>query len=222
MMIARKNRLILGIITVVALSFLAWVNRDWLIAKIYLYELESEDRVNNLQVDRLIQALDLKPGDKVADVGAGTGLFSRPLARAVGEEGIVYAVDINPELLSHIEETAQTEGISNIQTVLAAENNPLIPEPVNLIFLCDTLHHMESRAEYLKALRQYLQPSARIAVIDFGEDSPHLLASMKYSLADLKRWMESSGYDLVGEHSFLEDNFFVVYRCRDCNGSTGE
>ncbi len=202
--------LIAGI--VIVLSFFTWLNREWIIGKVYLYTLESTDRVENLQVDRVIQALRLQTGQKVADVGAGTGIFSFPLAEATGDSGKVYAVDVNPELLSHIEETARAEGVENIQTVLAAENDPLIPEAVDLIFLCDTLHHIDNQAEYVKTLRRYLRAGGRVAVIDFGEDSPHLLPSMKYSLVELKKWMQAAGYELVEEHDFLQDNFFVIHR----------
>ena len=166
----------------------------------------------NLQVDRVVRTLRLQTGQKVADVGAGTGIFSFPLAEAAGDSGLVYAVDVNPELLSHIEETARVEGIENIQTVLTAENDPLIPEAVDLIFLCDTLHHIDNQAEYVKTLGKYLRAGGRVAVIDFGEDSPHLLPSMKYSLAELNKWMQVAGYALVEEHDFLQDNFFVIHR----------
>ncbi len=205
--------LIAGI--VIVLSFFTWLNREWIIGKVYLYTLESTDRVENLQVDRVIQALRLQTGQKVADVGAGTGVFSFPLAEALGDSGRVYAVDVNPELLSHIEETARAEGVENIQTVLAAENDPLIPEAVDLIFLCDTLHHIDNQAEYVKTLRKYLRAGRRVAVIDFGEDSPHLLPSMKYSLLELKQWMQADEYELMEEHDFLQDNFFVIHRYGD-------
>ena len=167
--------LIAGI--VIVLSFFTWLNREWIIGKVYLYTLESTDRVENLQVDRVIQALRLQTGQKVADVGAGTGVFSFPLAEALGDSGRVYAVD--------------------------------------LIFLCDTLHHIDNQAEYVKTLRKYLRAGRRVAVIDFGEDSPHLLPSMKYSLLELKQWMQADGYELMEEHDFLQDNFFVIHRYGD-------
>ena len=132
----------------------AWLARDWLEAQVYLRVLEWDGRVEGLQVDRVVQALHLTPGMRVADVGAGTGLFSWPLAREVGKDGVVYAVDVNPVLLGHIDRIATAKGLANVRTVLAAEDDPLLPEPVDLVFLCATLHNIEDRAAYLDTLRR--------------------------------------------------------------------
>lgn len=207
--------LILLILAVIAAG-LAWKYQDWLMAKVYLGTMEWEGRVSGLHVDQVIQSLEVEPGQRVADVGAGTGLFSRPLARAVGDQGIVYAVDINAELLRHIEERARRERMGNIRTVLCQEDDPLIPEPVDLIFFCDTLHHVADRGVYLKKLRRYLKPGGRLAVIDFGESSPHLLPSLQFTLPDVKKWMEEAGYSLVASHDFVDENFFIVYQCDSC------
>ena len=95
--------------------------------------MEWEGRVASLKIEQVIEALQIEAGQRVADVGAGTGLFSRPLAGAVGDEGIVYAVDINSELLQHIEDRARREGTGNIRTVLSGPDDPLLPETVDLI-----------------------------------------------------------------------------------------
>jgi ubiquinone/menaquinone biosynthesis C-methylase UbiE len=160
-------------------------------------------------------ALGLVPGQKVADIGAGSGLFSRSLARSVGPEGIVYAVDIRQTLLDFIEKSALENDLSNIKTVLAVEDDALIPEPVDLIFICDTLHHISGRADYLKSLRRYLKPSGRLAIIDFVR-SPHILSSDHYSLRELEFWLTEAGYQPTGRHTFLQNNFFVVYACPTC------
>jgi len=178
----------------------------------YIKTLESEQRVKGLQVDRVVEALKISPGQKVADLGSGSGLFSRPIARQAGEKGIVYAIDIDPELLKHVEKSAQENKLNNIRTVLAAEDDPKIPEPVNLIIIIDTLHHIKNQATYLKNLRRYLQPSGRIAVIDFNRTWPPGHEEMKYSLDDLDGWMRSAGFSRIEKHDFLDNNFFVVYQ----------
>ncbi len=211
-----KSILLILLIVVLVAAGLAWKYQDWVMAQLYLNTMEWEGRVASLKVDQVIEELQIEAGQRVADVGAGTGLFSRPLAGAVGEEGIVYAVDINSELLQHIENRAQREGMGNIRTVLCAEDDPLLPEPVDLIFFCDSLHHIADRDVYLKNLRRYLKPGGRVAVIDFGEDSPHLMSSMKFSLPELERWMTAAEYRLVGSHDFVGDNFFVIYQCDSC------
>jgi ubiquinone/menaquinone biosynthesis C-methylase UbiE len=196
---------------------LGWLYRDWLIAQAYKLMLEGPSRVASLRIDRVIETLEIGPGQRIVDLGTGTGVFARPFARAVAGDGIVYAVDVNRELLEHVDNTARKQGIGNIRTVLAAADDPRIPEPVDLIFICDTLHHISNRDAYLTTLRRYLNPGGRVAVIDFRQgDSPHLTGSMKYTLQQLDGWMEQAGYTLAGRHDFLDDNFFVVYRCDSC------
>lgn len=178
----------------------------------YIEILESADRVRNLQVDRVIQVLDVRKGDQIADVGAGSGLFSRPLARKVGKEGTVYAIDIDPALLDHIRQRARDEGLPQIKTILAQADDPLIPAKVDLILLVDTLHHIEKRPSYLENLKQYLKPDGRIALIDFETDWPSHHEEMRYTKVQLESWMEEIGYTKVAEHPFIKNNFFVVYR----------
>jgi ubiquinone/menaquinone biosynthesis C-methylase UbiE len=178
----------------------------------YIKLLESERRVEQLQVERVVETLKCLPGQKIADLGAGSGLFTRPIARKVGAEGKVYAIDIDPELLKHIEKTAQAAGLANIQTVLAAEDDPKIPEPVDLIVIIDTLHHIRNQALYLKNLRHYLRPSGRIAVIDFSENWPSGHEKMKFSLTELEQWMSTAGFKRIEKHDFLENNFFLIYQ----------
>ena len=112
--------MVLTAAVVVLAGATAWFARDWLAAQLYLRVLEWDSRVEGLQVDRVVEALHLTPGMRVADIGAGTGLFSWPFAREVGEDGVVYAADINPVLLNHIERTAAAAGFANVRTVVAA------------------------------------------------------------------------------------------------------
>ncbi len=176
----------------------------------YIKRLEAEQRVKELQVDRVVETLKISPGQKIADLGAGSGLFTRPIARKVGETGKVFAIDIDPELLKHIEKTADNP--ANIRTVLGAEDDPNIPERVDLIVIIDTLHHIRNRATYLKKLRDYLQPSGRIAILDFSKNWPQDHEQMKYALDELEGWMKSAGYKRVEKHDFLNNNFFVIYQ----------
>lgn len=215
-MTKRKSRLLIFSALTLAAAGLAWKYQDWLMAKVYLSMLEWDGRVQSLQVERVIEALQVEPGQRIVDLGAGTGLFTRPLARSAGEEGVVYAADINAELLKHIDDSARRAGISNIRTVQCAEDDPLLPEPADLIFICDTLHHISERAAYLKTLRRYLKPGGRVAVIDFAGSSPHIMPSMHYSLPELEGWMQEAGYRLLASHDFVEHNFFVIYQCDSC------
>jgi ubiquinone/menaquinone biosynthesis C-methylase UbiE len=176
----------------------------------YIKRLEAEQRVKELQVDRVVETLKISPGQKVADLGAGSGLFTRPISGKVGEKGTVFAIDIDPELLKHIDKTAERP--SNIRTVLAAQDDPKIPERVDLIVIIDTLHHIRNREAYLKRLRNYLQPSGRIAILDFSQNWPADHEQMKYTPEELEGWMKSAGYKRVEKHDFLQNNFFVIYQ----------
>jgi 2-polyprenyl-3-methyl-5-hydroxy-6-metoxy-1,4-benzoquinol methylase len=178
----------------------------------YIKLLESERRIEGLQVDKVVEALKVRPDDRVCDLGAGSGLFTRPLARKAGGKGVVYAVDIDSELLKHVERTAQEQKLANIKPILASETDPKLPEPVDLITIIDTLHHINNHAEYLKGLKKYLRPGGRVAVIDFSRDWPAGHEKMVYTVGDLDGWMTAAGFKRVEQHDFLDNNFFVVYR----------
>ncbi|MEW6208157.1 MAG: methyltransferase domain-containing protein [Acidobacteriota bacterium] len=180
----------------------------------YTKLLESERRVELLQVDRVVETLKIQPGQKVADIGAGSGLFSRPIAKRLGAKGIVYAIDIDDGLLKHIDKTAAEQSLANIRTVLCKEDDPMIPEPVDLIVIIDTLHHIAGQGAYLKNLHRYLRPSGRVAIIDFSKTWPPGHENMKFALEDLENWMKAANFAQVEKHDFLDNNFFVVYKAR--------
>ena len=181
-------------------------------AEEYIKLLESERRIEGLQIDKVVEALKVRPDDRVCDLGAGSGLFTRPLARKAGGKGVVYAVDIDSELLKHVERTAQEQKLANIKPILASETDPKLPEPVDLITIIDTLHHIGNQADYLKGLKKYLRPGGRVAVIDFSRNWPAGHEKMVYTVGDLDGWMTAAGFKRVEQHDFLENDFFVVYQ----------
>jgi ubiquinone/menaquinone biosynthesis C-methylase UbiE len=178
----------------------------------YAKFLEGAERVQRMQVPRVVESLGLTPGMKVADLGSGSGLFTRPIARAIGPGGVAYAVDISAPLLRIVDRSAKEAGIGNVVTVEAAADDPRLPEAVDLIFVCDTLHHIGGQAGYVKTLRKYLRPGGRIVVIDFGERWPQGHEAMRYTLAQLDGWMEGAGLSRTGSFDWLENSFFVTYR----------
>jgi arsenite methyltransferase len=181
-------------------------------AEDYAKVLEGADRVARMQVPRVVQALGVKPGDKVVDLGSGSGLFSRPLGKAVAPDGVVYAIDIDEELLRIVERSARAEGLGNVKTVVAGTADPHIPEPVDLIFICDALHHFGDQAAYLKRLTPSVKPGGRIAVIDFTETWPGGHDKMRYTPGQLDEWMSAAGFARSASHDFLENSFFVIYQ----------
>jgi cyclopropane fatty-acyl-phospholipid synthase-like methyltransferase len=178
----------------------------------YIKLLESERRTDQLQVDRVIATLKIAPGQRVADIGSGSGLFTRPIARQLGEKGIIYAIDVDTELLKYVEQTAREQKLNNIRTILAAADDPKLPEAVDWMVIIDTLHHIGNQAAYLKNLKRHLRPGGRIAIIDFSDSWPQGHESMKYSLDDLDGWMKAAGFKRIEKHDFLNNNFFVIYQ----------
>ncbi len=181
-------------------------------AEEYIKLLESERRIEGLQVARLVDALLVKQGQRICDLGSGSGLFTRPLARAAGPSGVVYAVDIDDALLKYVEKTAQEQRITNIKTIRASEDDAKLPEPVDLIAIIDTLHHIGNQATYLKNLKRYLRPNGRVAIVDFSKTWPAGHEKMVYKLEDLDGWMQAAGFKMVSQHYFLDNNFFVIYQ----------
>ncbi len=118
----------------------------------------------------VLSVLAIEPGSRVADIGAGTGYFTIPLARAVGSKGAVYGVDIESSMVDYLGERAKKEGLANVKAVLTGSNSPGIPTgSVDLVFICNTWHHIDDRLVYLEKLKQALRPGGRIAIVDFKE-----------------------------------------------------
>jgi cyclopropane fatty-acyl-phospholipid synthase-like methyltransferase len=179
---------------------------DWIKAVFYIDHMETENRTSRMHVDRIVESLELKPGETAADIGAGSGLFTRRMAERVSPGGMVYAVDINKKLLAHIEKSA---GELPIRTVLAVEDDPKVPSRVDLIFICDTLHYVDQPARYIEKMAMHLDPGGRIAVIDFRKNWPPM--SNRFTVDELRAWMKNAGLEPVREYDFIEDEFFIVF-----------
>lgn len=145
-------------------SFLA----DDLAVDEWVARFEVESREIAARRDAIVAALGLAPGDEVADVGAGTGLFVAPLAAAVGGEGTCYAVEISPAFVEHLRERARSESLSNVEVVECTEKDcGLPPRSVDAVFVCDTYHHFTYPLTTLASLRRALRPGGHLFVVDF-------------------------------------------------------
>jgi cyclopropane fatty-acyl-phospholipid synthase-like methyltransferase len=114
----------------------------------------------------VIESLKLPDDAKIADIGSATGYLDVRLARAV-PNGKVYGIDIEPDMVAYLNNRAKAEGLSNLTSILGEPHDPMIPEPVDLIFLCDTYHHISDRVAYFHNLQKYLKPGGRVVNIDF-------------------------------------------------------
>jgi 2-polyprenyl-3-methyl-5-hydroxy-6-metoxy-1,4-benzoquinol methylase len=180
--------------------------------------LESPNRTATQKVAEVLADLSLKPGMIVADIGAGSGFFSRPLAKAVAPGGKVYAVDIQQGLLDYINKRDAEENIHNVQTVLGEFDDPKLPmRNVDLAFINDVLHHIEHRAVYLKALGTYMKPAGRIAIIEMNKDDPKTGHKNQPELLigreEIVGWMSDAGFKLVEEHAdlFPGTKWFLIF-----------
>jgi ubiquinone/menaquinone biosynthesis C-methylase UbiE len=176
--------------------------------------LESHDRIANLKMDEIVARLGLKPGNNVADIGAGSGLFEVPLAKAVSPGGKVYAVDIDAGFFPEIKKKADEAHLTNVQTVLGKYTDPNLPaKNIDLVFFHDVLHHIQDRAGYLKSVAGYLKPSGRVAIVDyeFGQ-GPHKAApELEVSREQLGVWAKEAGLKQVEDVKMFSDRYFLVY-----------
>ena len=163
--------------------------------------------------DRVIESLAIHPGDHVADLGSGGGYFTFRLARAVGSSGKVFAVDVDRGMTDYVATRARGEGVANVEVILAKYDDPLLPESgVDLLFTCNTYHHLENRAAYFRNLRKYLRPGARVAIIDhagkgwFDKWFGHFTPS-----ETIRSDMEAAGYRLEHAYDFLPRQHFLVF-----------
>jgi arsenite methyltransferase len=180
-------------------------------AKRFAYEGVGRDEWQ--KPDEVIRALELKAGDRVADLGAGSGYFTFRLARAVGPAGKVYAVDIDPDMIAYLGERAKEEKAPNVEIVAAKPDDPgLAPASVDLIFNCDAYHHIDDRVAYFTNVAKTLRPGGRIAILDFNGSGWAVRASGHYTPPEqVKSEMARAGYRLVQEADFLEKQSFLVF-----------
>ncbi len=185
--------------------------------KAYIAALEDPNRENYQKPNDVLDALALKPGEVVADIGAGSGYFTVRFSNALKESGKVYAVDVSQDMIDYMNRRFQETNARNVTTVMAAADDPRLPDAsVDRIFICDTWHHIENRSQYLTRLKRALRAGGQIIMIDFQKrDLPvGPPIDMKIAREDLIQEMESSGFRLVQEHAFLPYQYFLVFMVR--------
>jgi arsenite methyltransferase len=176
---------------------------------------EGSSRDGWQQTDAVIAALSLAPGARVADIGAGSGYFTRPLARAVAPGGTVYAVDVDADMNERLRGRLADEGIGNVEIVLGEYEDPKLPDAgVDLVFTSNTFHHIEGRPEYFRNLKQDLAPGGRVAIIDYdGSKGTFVRVMGHYTEKDvLLEDMQQAGYAVEKDHDFLDRQSFIVFR----------
>ncbi len=175
----------------------------------WIRRLERPERLPGLKFDEVIAAIGLKPGDVIADIGSGTGAYTIPFAKAVGPNGTAFAVDIWPDLLDYVKDKATKAGANNLQTILAALDDPHLPaQKVDVAFFHDVFHNTNDRLAYLRTLTAQLKPTGRIAIVEQEFDDP--IAKKwdedkdRITKDEVKQWMAAVGFELKAEFDMFQ------------------
>ena len=189
------------------------------IAQVMGYEgaawLERPERESEEQPSKAIAALDIKPGQVVADVGAGSGYYTVRLAEGVGPTGRVFATDIQPEMLSLLKKRLSRERLDNVELVLATDVDPRLPEgQLDLILMVDVYHELARPQEVLRKLRAALKPDGRLVLIEFRKESAWvpIREEHKMSVKEARMELEAEGYRFDRVIDVLPWQHILVFR----------
>ena len=182
--------------------------------KAYIGALEDPKRDAYQKPHEVLTALNLKPGEVIADIGAGSGYFTFRIAHHVGAKGKVFAVDVSPDMIRHMNRRIRDSKAANVVSVLAEPDDPLLGErSIDRFFICNVWHHVENPTKYLSMMKKMLKPGGEIVVIDFHKKElpfgPPL--EMKIAREDLLKQMEANGFLVTKEHTFLPYQYFLVF-----------
>ena len=187
----------------------------------WLEKLEGHNRAIFRFRHAIVATLALDPGMEVADVGAGTGFLTLLIAAEVGPEGRVFAEDITPEFLAHIEEITRKQGLGNVTTVLGdSKSTKLAPASVDLVLVSDTYHHFEFPRPMLESIHQALRPDGRLVVIDFervvGVSTKFAIEHVRAGKGTVTDEIKDNGFDFVREVPLMEGEgqFYLEFRKR--------
>jgi acetyl esterase len=188
--------------------------------KEFIGKFEVESREVFAKRHEIVAACKLTPDMVVGDIGAGTGLFTRLFAKAVGEQGKVYAVDIAPNFIRYIEKSCREKGIKNVIGVVCRPDSVELPaQSIDLAFICDTYHHFEFPFKTMASIHRALRPGGRVVLVDFkripGLSSDWVLNHVRAGQEAVIKEVVSTGFKVVEEPKFLKENYCVVFEKAD-------
>ncbi len=197
------------------------VNKNFVNPQLKIDEWVSKFEVESREVfksrKKIVVAVGIKEGEVVADIGAGTGLFTFLFSDAVGKRGRVMAVDIAKAFLVHIEKKAKARKRTNIVAVEGGSNSPNLADgSVDRIFICDTYHHFENPSAMLAAMRRALKPLGEVVLVDFireeGKSSDWTLKHVRAGEKEVVAEFEAAGFSVVRRAYFLKDNYILTFK----------
>jgi predicted methyltransferase len=184
--------------------------------------LERPERVSEERPTEVLEVMELEPGDVVADLGAGSGYFTRRIARLVAPGGTVFAVDVQNEMLDLLMESVEEEGLEGVVPVLGAEDDPYLPAgQVDWILLVDVYHEFSQPEPMLARMREALAPGGRVALLEYrAEDSTgeHIRAEHRMSARQVLAEWEAGGFELIELHEFLPSQHLFVFGGANAEG----
>ena len=167
--------------------------------------------------DAVIRALDVRPGMIVGDLGPGMGHFTLRFARAVEPDGVVYAIDASQRTLDDLLRAARDRAIANVRAVHVSRGRLEVPEPVDLLFVSATYHHLPDQPAYFADARTHLRPGARVAILESRREGvlARCTAVHASSPRQVQREMTDAGYRLIATHDFVYGYWFGMFEVAD-------
>ena len=182
-------------------------------AEVKRFMYEGFDRDEWQRPDEVVAALALAPGQQVADLGAGGGYFTLRFARAVGPEGRVFAIDVDPDMVAYLEQLAADAALPQVVPVLAEPDDAKLADAsVDLVFVSNTFHHIEQRITYFARLRRALRPGGRVAVVELSKN--FFPPGHRTPPEEIQKDMDAAGYTRLESHDFLPRQSFQIFAPR--------
>src|SRR5260370_5652189 len=176
---------------------------------------ESPGRDERLHINRVMDILGVAPGKSVADIGAGSGWYTVRAAKRVGKDGLVYAIDINPDAIRYIAERAGKEQLQNVKTILSKPDDPLLPAAsVDAVLLLKTYHEVAEPLVLMQKLRTALRPGAKVGIIDRNGNGEDHGVGRDVVIREAKQ----AGYKLLEKYDFVKGDkmdYFLVFMARE-------
>jgi len=183
-------------------------------SKAYIEMLESPQRDMEQKPDEVVAAMDIKEGETIADIGAGSGYFSFRFAQYVGSTGRIYAVDINSDMILYMNRQIRDKKIGNVVTVLSDPEDPLLADnSIDRFFICNTWHHIPNQSHYIGLMKKMLKPEGQIIIVDYLKKQLPVgpPPEMKMARSEVVKQMEDNELELKEEHNFLPYQYFLVF-----------